>query len=103
MDDLIRGLVLLRDKYRCVRCGKDVMSRPYSVHHRKLRSQGGTDDLANLITLCGHGTTGCHYLVHSQRKSHGEPGGYVVPSWADPTEVGVVYHPNRFVMLKTAA
>ena len=34
-----------------------------NAHHRKNRSQGGKDDLANLMLLCGSGTTGCHGTV----------------------------------------
>lgn len=35
-----RQLVLERDHYRCVRCGRDVRYTPfgYSIHHRRLRS-----------------------------------------------------------------
>jgi hypothetical protein len=36
-----------------------------SIHHRKARNMGGTHDpacnsLANLVLICGSGTTGCH-------------------------------------------
>lgn len=31
-----------------------------NAHHRKNASQGGTDELSNLLLACGSGTTGCH-------------------------------------------
>lgn len=40
---------LIRDNYRCVICGFDVV---VNVHHITPRSEGGTDDVSNLITLC---------------------------------------------------
>jgi hypothetical protein len=36
-----------------------------NAHHRKNRSQGGEDELSNLLLLCGSGTTGCHGWVTS--------------------------------------
>lgn len=54
-----REHALCRDKYTCQVCkAKNVR---LEVHHIKYRSQGGTDDLDNLITLC----TDCHKKVHS--------------------------------------
>lgn len=94
-----RDAVLIRDRYRCVRCGSDLANCRYSVHHRKLRSQGGTDDLPNVILLCGSGTDGCHHLVHSRRKEVGEPGGYIVPRHEDPAAVPVVYHRRGATLL----
>ncbi|MCA1670460.1 MAG: HNH endonuclease [Thermomicrobia bacterium] len=48
-----------RDGYRCVRCGEgDAILHAHHVIHR---SDGGSDDLDNLITLC----VPCH------RKEHG--------------------------------
>lgn len=95
----LRDAVLLRDKYRCVRCGDDIHWIRFSVHHRKLRAQGGKDEFANLITLCGSGTQGCHYVVHSRRKNIGWPGGFIVPGHAMPAEVPVLYHGKGMVLL----
>lgn len=52
----IRQEALRRDNGRCQVCGKE---RSGQVHHVIPRSQGGTNDLSNLITLCGQ----CHMLV----------------------------------------
>lgn len=56
-----------RDEFRCFRCGANVIAAPRSIHHRMLKSGGGKDDMVNLITLCGSGTTGCHGAVHGSR------------------------------------
>jgi len=56
--DAMREVVLVRAGYRCemAGCGNEVDV----VHHRKRRSQGGTNDLDNLMGLCN----GCHVHVH---------------------------------------
>ena len=53
-----REAVLHRDGYTCQCCGKK--NRRLEVHHIIFRSNGGTDDENNLITLC----EGCHKKVH---------------------------------------
>lgn len=62
---LTRETVKNRDLGRCVRCGRAIGDGPRSIHHRKRRSQGGTNDAENLILLDGTGTTGCHGWVHA--------------------------------------
>lgn len=51
-----------RDDYKCQCCGKK--SCRLEVHHLLPRSRGGSDKLANLITLC----TDCHHLAHSSEE-----------------------------------
>lgn len=69
----------------CEACGA---ARASEVHHRKYRSRGGTDDVWNLLHLCGWGNhTGCHGLAHSK---DGHALGLSVNSWADPREVPAV-------------
>lgn len=48
----------------CVICG----SVHFSIHHVLKRSQGGDDVRANLVALCGSGTTGCHGAVEAAEK-----------------------------------
>lgn len=52
----VRQEALQRDNHRCQVFGKEHSGQ---VHHFIPRSQGGTNDLSNLITLCGR----CHMLV----------------------------------------
>ena len=54
-----REAILHRDNYTCQCCGKK--NCRLEVHHIKFRSNGGTDDEENLITLC----KGCHDGVHT--------------------------------------
>jgi hypothetical protein len=51
-----RQAVPNRSGGRCEMCGKPATN----MHHRKNRSQGGRWSPANVLHLCGSGTTGCH-------------------------------------------
>lgn len=53
-----REAILHRDKYTCQLCGKK--HTRLEVHHIVYRSQGGTDNENNLITLC----EACHSDIH---------------------------------------
>jgi hypothetical protein len=86
----VRGLVLERDGYACVCCGRSVIGQPYSLQHRKRRSQGGGNSPTNLITVLGTGTTGCHERIDSRRDPHDEAKGYTVRSWDDPALIPVM-------------
>ncbi|MGV0785194.1 HNH endonuclease [Mycolicibacterium sp. XJ775] len=52
----IRRALHERADSRCEICGEPANN----AHHRRNKSQGGQDRLANLMLLCGSGTTGCH-------------------------------------------
>jgi len=54
-----REAILHRDNYTCQCCGKK--NCRLEVHHIKFKSDGGTDDEENLITLCKE----CHDGVHA--------------------------------------
>lgn len=64
----------------CVRCGQTAVH----THHRKLRSQGGGDEPANLIRLC----LGCHTWAHSN-PADAYASGYLVKSWQNPEDIPV--------------
>jgi hypothetical protein len=91
-DTVIRGAVLERDGYQCVRCGEFAGYQPHSIHHRIL---GNRKDVraSNLITLCGSGTTGCHGWVHAHPKE-AQSGGYIVSRHArrDSTSQAPVFY-----------
>lgn len=62
--DTVLPLVLARDDHRCqaastwqaVECCGGL-----TAHHRRLRSQGGTNDMDNLVTVCN-----CHHVhIHA--------------------------------------
>ena len=65
-----------------------------NVHHRKDRQHGGTNDLWNLLHLCGSATTGCHGYV-TQNPMVSDANGWTVPSWDDPSKVPVVSFRER--------
>ena len=54
-----RAHALDRDNYTCQHCG--AKNTRLEVHHIIFRSQGGSDDLDNLITLCER----CHNNLHN--------------------------------------
>ena len=56
----LRLHILRRDSWRCQVCGS--MTK-LEVHHQQFRSQSGSDDENNLMTLC--------YSCHSREHSHG--------------------------------
>lgn len=81
MKQEIADLVLQRAKNHCERCGK--YDNQPALHHRKLRSQGGKDEVANLVAVCHH----CHNLgTHSihLNPEKAKLKGWIVPSFADP-------------------
>jgi len=88
-DAKMRLTVLERDGYACVRCGADITDRAYSIHHRKRRSQSGRNELQNLLTLCGTGTTGCHGWVHAH-PADARDAGWLVRGSDKPAEVSVL-------------
>lgn len=72
VDEETRFAVLARGLYRCERCKGEFNLNGVSIHHRRPRMMGGSKNqelhkAANLIALCGSGTTGCHGWVESHR------------------------------------
>lgn len=65
----VKGPVAARQDWHCMRCGKNTHGAcDHSTHHRQLRRHADPDVRdcpANLIRLCGSGTTGCHGWVHA--------------------------------------
>jgi 5-methylcytosine-specific restriction endonuclease McrA len=49
--------IMKRDGWKCQNCGS---SQNLQVHHQQLRSQQGSDEESNLITLCAK----CHEALH---------------------------------------
>ena len=79
----------------CEACGSLLHEEFWECHHRRLRSQGGRHELANLLALCGV----CHYDAHSRRSEFGEPRGLIVPSFASWAATPVTLWDGRSVFL----
>lgn len=67
----VRALVWERAAGRCEICGR-FPGDFFSIHHRRARGMGGTRSKsvnmpANLLFVCGSGTTGCHGKIESFR------------------------------------
>jgi hypothetical protein len=56
-----KAYVLTRDSYTCQQCKGKSKDRRLEVHHIVFRSQSGSDEEANLITLCKT----CHDALHA--------------------------------------
>ena len=56
-----KAMVLNRDGYKCQYCKGKHKDSKLEVHHIVFRSQGGSDEADNLITLCHT----CHKALHS--------------------------------------
>ena len=93
----VRDQVRLRAGGACERCGRSIVNFPASIHHRRPRQMGGTrenlDTLANLVVLCGSGTTGCHGYIESHR-TQAIAEGWLVPRRdpRQPEDVPVVIY-----------
>ena len=84
-----REHALCRDKYTCQIC--KAKNTRLEVHHIKYRSQGGTDDLDNLITLCAD----CHKKVHDGKLSTNKKP-KKLPNFSDATIMSIL----RSILLK---
>ena len=94
-DRRTRQAVYKRDGYACVCCGTPVEGRPHSVGHRKRRSQGGGNQMSNLLTFLGLGVNPLdpddhHARIDSRKDPHDEAKGYTVRSHKDPAQVSVM-------------
>ena len=56
-----KAMVRNRDHYTCQYCGKTIKDAKLEVHHIVFKSNGGSDEPENLITLCH----GCHTKLHA--------------------------------------
>ena len=60
-----KAMVLNRDNYTCQCCKGKHKDSKLEVHHIVFRSQGGSDEASNLITLCHT----CHKALHNGKIS----------------------------------
>ena len=96
MDKLIAQTVLTRGKGYCERCGTP--GEDFHLHHRKLKSQGGKDAVANLVAVC-HTCHNIHPKSIHQNPAEAKRSGFIVPSWANPEEYPLCLPDGRVVRL----
>jgi hypothetical protein len=96
----LRSTVRLRDNGQCASCGIAISQGWYSVQHRKARGVGGTNDLSNLVLLCGSATSpGCHRKCEDRDLDMRERG-FWIPSWGgEPAEIPIVTWDGRVVYI----
>ena len=92
----VRRQVIARDLSKCQYCGRHVRTESgwYSLQHRRARGMGGTrseiaNQPANLVLVCGTGTTECHGLIEAQ-PIQATARGFRISSSADPEKVPIV-------------
>lgn len=103
-----RALVVDRADGRCEVCTKRLhvdgrWVEAHSLHHRRARGMGGTtrpdtNSPANLLLVCGTGTTGCHGWIESNR-TESRILGYLVSQSGHPDLVVVELADHRHVTL----
>lgn len=102
----VRRQVIERDGSRCQWCGRYVRTEAgwYSLQHRRARGMGGsrraaTDAPANLVLVCGTGTTECHGYIESH-PAEAAARGFRVSSSADPARVELIDAAGRIRLLE---
>lgn len=83
-----REAVFVRDNYTCKVCGKSLKDKAILItHHNVHRSQGGSDSVDNLVTVC----TKCHTPKNHQPGKPLESGAFSkLPSLKDASFMNVV-------------
>lgn len=103
-----RGVVWTRAGGRCEVCAGPVTGLiGFSLHHRHPRRMGGSrrpelNTPANLLLVCGSGTTGCHGRIEANRERAYEDG-HLIPAGLIPADVPVMLadpnHPSHWPRL----
>lgn len=93
----IAETVLTRSRGFCERCQSP--SHDLALHHRKLKSRGGKDEVSNLVAICHK----CHNLgtrsIHLNPKEATEKG-WMVSAWGDPKTTPILMMDGSKVILK---
>lgn len=89
--------VIERASGYCEKCGKPA-AESMALHHRKLKSRGGQDSVANLIWVHHE----CHNLgtnsIHAN-PSYSTDKGWMVGSWQEPSECPFVKPDGTIILL----
>jgi len=98
MNKNLREAVYRRSGGYCERCGIPLNPDDWALHHRKLKSRGGKDEIVNLLAL--------HHQCHNAGTSsvHLKPleatrRGLMVSSWSNPADIPVTLEDGSEVFL----
>ena len=94
MNKKIVETVLKRAGSYCEKCGNPGIDM--ALHHRKLKSRGGKDSVANLMVVHHE----CHNLGTDSIHNNPEIAtvkGWMVPSWADPADYPITLPDGKIV------
>jgi hypothetical protein len=83
----VRQLVLARDNWACLCCGKSILGRPYAVQLRKPWPLGGDVCPENLITVLAE----CGQRITLEYDPGDRAAGFGVGACDDPASVPVAY------------
>lgn len=93
----LREIVYARCKGYCEKCGTS-LKPSWALHHRKLKSRGGKDEVSNFVALHHE----CHNLgtfsVHLNPEK-AEQKGLMLGSWQNPTECPLMLPDGSYVIL----
>ena len=89
----LRLEVFGRDQQRCVCCGAPVAVDYDEAHHRRMKSQQGTNALGNLVSL-----TRVHHARWHSKRIEAKQRGFIVPSWADPLATPLLHFDLGWVL-----
>lgn len=81
-----KAYVLARDGYTCQCCKGKHKDSKLEVHHIVFRSNGGSDDESNLITLCHT----CHRALHDGKLKKFNPQGAVKGNLLHATQMNII-------------
>jgi hypothetical protein len=86
-----------RCRGQCERCDRPLLGT-WERHHRRLKGQGGLDELDNLLALHPR----CHnqhpYSVHNN-PNNSRREGFLVSAYCDPAVMPLFLHRRRWVLL----
>lgn len=100
----LRELVYDRDEGLCQRCGLYCLNSEHSIQHRLPRGMGGdrlglTNTPANLVLMCGSGTTGCHGWAEFGNRTAGYQKGWLVHRWERPATKPILRFDRTWFLL----
>lgn len=94
----LRAVAVARANGRCESCEVPLDINNFALHHRKLKSRGGKDEISNVIAVHHY----CHNMgtnsIH-MNPTEATRRGLMVNSWDNPEEIPIILDSGRTVLL----